>query len=138
MRALVMYNPRSSMLKRQASQLADELHWRGFDPVVDPATPGRDVSDFDLLLLVFPAVPLGYRALTVGGLEGLLDSLAGLDSVPVGFLAISPVEVSHQLGCLRRHVEHLGGRWLATTSAAPGKPGITDLAAECMARVVPQ
>ncbi len=135
MRALVMYTPDSRMLKRQATELADELHWRGFDPQVDAASEGRDVGERDLVVVVFPAVPLGVRAVTLGGVERLLDSLTGLDRTAVGFLAISPAEVSHQLTCLRRHAERLGARWIATTSAAPGKPGITDLAAECMARI---
>lgn len=140
MRTLVLYTPRSATLRKLASELRGELHWRGFDAEIEPAdsSTGRDVGDYRLVVLVFPAVHLGPWAMPLGDVENLVSRLGGLQGADVALLAVSPTNPRRRLGTLVDLIRHQGGNVAAQGNATPsplGRQGLVDLAAECMARI---
>ena len=140
MRTLVLYTPRSRMLRKLASELCGELHWRGFDVDVEPADPdgGRDVAEYRLVVLVFPALHVGSWAMARGDVENLVQRLRGLQGADVALLAVSPTHPGHRLGALEDLVRRQGANVAARGNATPsllGRQGLVDLAAECMARI---
>ena len=138
MRTLVLYTPANRPLRNQASLLADELHWRGFDAEVEAAGAGRDVSDYRLVVLVFPVLHVPFKAVPMGGIERVVSDLRGLSGQNVALLAVTPLDVGKRLCGLKGQLERLGGSLVATGNALPGirgQRGMVDLAAECMVRV---
>jgi len=128
------------MQRKLATELHDELHWRGFDVDTEPAEPaaGRDVAGYRLVVLVFPVVHLGLWALALGDVENLVRRLDGLPGVDVALLAVSPVNPQRLLCGLDDLIRQQGGRLAAVGNATPsvlGRRGLVDLAAECMARL---
>ncbi len=139
MRALILVSPRCPPCQRRARQLEDELRWRNFDARIETADArgGYDVSNDDLVVLVFPALVLPGLSLPLGGIRAALDGLRGIGDTPLALLAISPLGLRAPLHRFAAQVERRFGRVVAirTTPPAGSRRSVIDLAAECMARV---